>query len=153
MKKMLFIATVLVAVACSQQKKASAPSSEKASYGDDRIGAIEMINDQTFKLTEQAGDKIYGYTKENPVKVGGVREGPTNERRFLNALLGSQNETVQYERSGSCCPFKTPNGLFENTGMLDAYRVWWEGGKDTVIIYINMYDKGNLRIPVGFNAK
>ncbi|WP_299097915.1 hypothetical protein [uncultured Winogradskyella sp.] len=34
--------------------------------------------------------------------------------------------------------------------MLDNYRVTWENAKDTVSIYINMYDSGKLKAPVGF---
>jgi hypothetical protein len=37
--------------------------------------------------------------------------------------------------------------------MLDVYRIYWTGGKDTLDIYINMYDKGDLQIPVGLTAK
>jgi phosphatidylserine decarboxylase len=37
--------------------------------------------------------------------------------------------------------------------ILDNYRVTWEGSKDTVSIYINMYDYGVLKAPVGFSIK
>jgi hypothetical protein len=87
--------------------------------------------------------------------VGGSKEssGPRNERRFLNSLSGPNGEDVQYFRAGSCCAFKTPNGLMDNTGMLDRYRLTWTGSSDTLNIYINMYDKGNLMIPAGLTAK
>lgn len=89
------------------------------------------------------------------MKAGGIKEnsGPRNERRYLNALLGPEGQEVKYARAGSCCPFKTPNGMLDNTGMLDRYRLTWAGSADTVDIYINMYDKGDLRIPVGLKAK
>jgi hypothetical protein len=88
------------------------------------------------------------------VKVGGAREnaGPKNERRFLNGLRGPNQEVLQYYRAGSCCPFNTPNGVFANSGMLDIYKVYWTGGTDTLTIYINMYDKGDLEIPVGLTG-
>jgi hypothetical protein len=86
--------------------------------------------------------------------VGGSNEssGPRSERRFLNALLGPNGEEVKYFRAGSCCPFKTPNGILD-TGLLDRYRVSWTGSKDTLDIFINMYDKGDLQIPVGLTAR
>lgn len=152
MNRILLAAAIILVAACSRQKQTTAAPG-KAGYGDDRTEEVEMLNNQTFKLNERTTDSTYGYTKENPVKVGGVNDGPMNERRFLNALLGPKYESVGYERRGSCCPFKTPNGMLNNTGMLDIYRVYWEGGKDTVILYLNMYDKGNLKIPVGFNAR
>lgn len=37
--------------------------------------------------------------------------------------------------------------------MLDNYRVTWEGSKDTVSIYINMYDSSVLKAPYGFGIK
>lgn len=37
--------------------------------------------------------------------------------------------------------------------MLDNYRVTWEGSTDTVSVYINMYDYGELKAPVGFTIK
>jgi hypothetical protein len=88
------------------------------------------------------------------VKVGSKDgTGPQNERRFLNALLGPNGEDIRYLRAGSCCPFKTPNGILDGAGLLDRYRIYWTGGKDTLDIYINMYDQGDLMIPTGLTAK
>ncbi|GGK80502.1 hypothetical protein ACD591_09935 [Rufibacter glacialis] len=115
---------------------------------------MSFLDEDTYRLTETSSDKTYGYNRANPVNVGGSGEnsGPLNERRFLNALLGPNGERVGYHRAGSCCGFKTPNG-FMGEGMLDKYRMYWEGGKDTLDIYVNMYDKGDLKVPVGFTAK
>jgi hypothetical protein len=79
--------------------------------------------------------------------------GPQNERRYLNALLGPHGESVIYTREGSCCAFKTPNGLFNDIGLLDRYKVTWTGAADTVVLFMNMYDVGDLKIPVGFTAR
>lgn len=138
--------------ACASQKGVTSSGN---GLGDTRTTEIEFINSETYRLTESAADATYAYTEANPVKVGGAGEqsGPRNERRFLNALLGPGGEQVSYYRAGSCCPFRTPNGLFNDSGLLDLYRVTWEGARDTVSIYINMYDKGDLLIPVGFTAK
>jgi hypothetical protein len=134
-----------------------APSSTTADKGKGhtRTKEIIMIDNNTYLLIDKTDDPTYGYEESNPVKVGGSREqsGPLNERRFLNGLAGPNGEAIRYFRAGSCCAFKTPNGLFDNTGMLDRYRVFWEGGKDTLNIFINMYDKGDLKIPKGLTAK
>ncbi len=112
-----------------------------------------LLNDQTFLLTEVSEDPTYG-TEKNPVEVGGVdkSEGPLNERRYLNALAGPNGERISYFRSGSCCPVKSRNGLM-GVAMLDNYRVTWEGSEDTVSIFINMYDYGDLKAPVGFTIR
>jgi hypothetical protein len=114
----------------------------------------ELLDQNTFVVTEISQDPKYGLTKNYPVMVGGVKEseGPLNERRYLNALAGPNGEKISYFRAGSCCPVKSENG-FNGLGMLDNYRVTWEGSKDTVSIYINMYDFGELKAPVGFGLK
>lgn len=143
MKFNLVVAAILlVSFSCTSSRKLS--SSSKPILADDN----------TFLISEKSADPTYGFTEKNPIKVGGVEDsqGPKNERRFLNALSGPNGEPVSYQRAGSCCPFKTKNG-FNGRGMLDNYRVTWEGSKDTVSIYINMYDYGQLKAPVGFEIK
>lgn len=109
-----------------------------------------LLNNQMFKLTTISTDATYG-SESNPIKVGGVtsNEGPTNERRFLNALAGPDGEEISYHRKNSCCPFKTKNG-FQNVGLLDHYEVTYEGLEKPISIYINMYDYGKLEAPMGF---
>lgn len=114
-----------------------------------------LVDDNTFYISEVSTDKTYGLSEKNPVEVGGVgsSNGPMNERRYLNALSGPNGERISYFRSGSCCPIKSDNGIVGGMAMLDNYRVTWEGKKDTVSIYINMYDSGVLKAPVGFGIR
>lgn len=139
-------------IGCTTQRAASTST---VGIGDTRTRPVEFIDENTYLLVEQTDDGTYGYKRSNPVKVGGSNEssGPRNERRFLNALLGPNGEEIRYFREGSCCVFKTPNGLIDNSGMLDKYRISWVGSKDTLDIYINLYDKGDLKIPVGLTAR
>ena len=125
MKKLLIILSLTTLVSCSTTKS----------------GAPELNTDAT-----------YGYSEKNPIKVGGDINGPANEQKFLNSLTGPNGEVVEYSRSGSCCHFETRNSSF-GMGMLDIYRVTYEGKKDTVKLYINMYDKAKLKAPVGFKFK
>lgn len=117
---------------------------------------VILKDDRTFELTEISTDPTYGFSEKNPVQVGGVdkMEGPLNEIRYLNALAGPNGEDVYYYRLGSCCPIKSKNDPFgAGVVMLDNYLLTWEGAKDTVSIYINMYDYGELKAPVGFTIK
>jgi len=150
MNKIVVLVMSLLIFGCASQK-----GIKSSGVGDTRTKPIDFIDNNMYLLVDKSVDITYGFKESNPIKVGGVHEsnGPLNERRFLNALLGPNGENVQYYRSGSCCHFKTPNGLFENTGLLDLYRVYWTGSKDTLNIYINIYDKGDLLIPVGFTAR
>ena len=136
---------VFILNSCSSSKKnISSPSSYSSSQA-------ALLDHNTFKLTVVSDDASYGYTQQNPVKVGGVKssEGPLNERRFLNALPGPAGQKLSYERQGSCCPFNSRNGLM-GSGLLDKYEITYEGIKKPVIVYINMYDFGELKAPKGF---
>lgn len=150
MKNTILIACMLMLIDCSSRK-----SSANGSFGDTRTAKVHHLNSNTYLLSVQSTDSTYAFTANNPVKVGGVHKstGPINERKFLNALLGPAGESVSYFRRGSCCFFNTPNGFDKKSGLLDRYAVTWENSKDTFDIYINMYDEGDLYIPVGFTAK
>lgn len=135
-----FLTTIFVCaflLACSSNKTASSTSSNRS-----------------FTVTEVSKDETYGYTKENPIKVGGVKNssGPANERKYLNFLTGPNGEMINYYRAGSCCAFKTKNG-FLGAGLLDIYKVVWEGSQDTLTLYLNMYDRAKLKAPKGFGIK
>lgn len=118
------------------------------------VNNVKTESGHAFVLTEISSDNTYGYSEKNPIKVGGVKnsEGPLNERRFLNALSGPNGEDITYDRTGSCCPFKTENG-FMGSGMLDRYEIKWTGQSKSVFLYINMYDEEKLMAPVGFTLK
>ena len=151
MKKLLLIA-LFISLSCSTKKTTI---SEDKGVGNTRTKEVELLDENTYFLTETSDDTTYGYDESNPIKVGGVqtKEGPINERRFLNALYGPNDKKMIYFRAGSCCSFKTPNGYLGNSGMLDRYRLSEIGSKDTVDIYINMYDTGDLKIPFGLKGQ
>jgi hypothetical protein len=139
MKNVVYLAITILLFSCAATKPA---------------GQTQLIDSKTFLLTSISTDLAYGLSEKKPIEVGGSDkgEGPLNERRFLNALAGPNGEKISYFRAGSCCPVKSKNG-FMGTAMLDNYRVTWEGAKDTLSIYINMYDYGELKAPVGFTIR
>ena len=142
LKQLIFIGAIAFLASCSSTKKLSKNHQQT------------LLDDNTFVINETAEDKTYGLSAKNPVEVGGVKNdvGPLNERRYLNALTGPNGEAISYHRAGSCCPVKSKNGMM-GMAMLDNYRVTWEGSKDTVSIYINMYDSSVLKAPYGFGIK
>jgi len=137
MKKILLIIVVgmMLISACKSSKGTSGGSSKKSS-------AVTIVST----------DNTYGYTEGNPIKVGGTESGPANERKYLNTLAGPNGEEISYVRVGSCCPFNTPNGLMGG-GLLDRYEIKWSGQTAPVYLYLNMYDKEELKAPVGFTIK
>ncbi len=141
MKNTIYLGILILIFSCSSSKKTVITS---------------LKNNQVFDITEISTDPTYGISEKNPIQVGGIdtKEGPLNERRFLNALAGPNGEDIIYHRAGSCCPIESKNDPFGfGSVLLDNYRVTWEGAKDTISIYINMYDSGILKAPVGFTIK
>jgi hypothetical protein len=147
------IVLLFLVSACGPSKK-SIQATPGNSSRQLKKSPAEKLDDQTFKLTSVSDDPSYGYSEKNPIKVGGVNnsEGPLNERRFLNALLGPDNQLIKYRRLGSCCPFDTPNGLMGG-GLLDQYEITYEGLEKPIVLYINMYDYDVLLAPKGFTFK
>lgn len=144
-------------VACGTKKSATSSKNNVSAIKKGKSKNFKQtLRDQyTFLIKEISTDDTYGYSPENAVEVGGVKdsEGPINERRYLNALTGPNGEEVSYYRSGSCCPVPSENAMIGGRVMLDNYRVTWEGSKDTVSIYINMYDSSPLKAPKGFRLR
>ncbi|MCA9935453.1 MAG: hypothetical protein H6662_11810 [Ardenticatenaceae bacterium] len=105
-----------------------------ADSGDDNSGAISPCVIST--------DATYGYTEANAIQVGGgAFEGPSRERAYLDNLLGSNGESILYERAGS---------LPYNDIILDIYVL--TVGDTTVTLYVDEYNWSEPQAPVGFTC-
>jgi hypothetical protein len=84
----------------------------------------------------------YGYTPEDPIRVGG---GVRGQHEYLQRLRSPQGQQVRYERRGSCsCPPPAE-------GLLDMYEVTYDGLQKPVTIYLDMYHREDPpRPPAGF---
>jgi hypothetical protein len=158
MKKLgALLIIITFTVACGTKKPASNTIAKEATIKKAKKKNFKQIlfDRYTFVIKEVSTDETYGYTPENAVEVGGVKdsEGPLNERRYLNALTGPNGQEISYFRAGSCCPVPSENAYISGRAILDNYRVTWEGSKDTVSIYINMYDSSPLKAPKGLSLK
>lgn len=145
----VFTILVIVLTSCGSSRKTSV-----GEFGSPTIKQT-LLDEYTFRIDFYSEDPSYGYTQENPIMVGGAKDGngPLNERRFLNALTGPNGEEVSYSRDGSCCHFKTKNSPFGDVGLLDVYSVTYKGLESPIKLYINMYDSDVLKVPVGFKLK
>ena len=116
--------------------------------------AFRPAGEERLVILDYAADEAYGYTREQAIRVGGVGDdvGPVRERLFLNALTGPAGEAIRYRRVGSCCSFATPNG-FGGGGLLDMYEVIYDGLAEPMLLYLNMYDEGEVYVPVGFAGR
>ena len=121
---------------------------------DDNAPTPQLTAQNTFVLTELSTDKKYGYDKDYPINVfyKDTKDENLNAQRFLDALAGPGGEKVFYKKLESCCPFPTKRDPI-GAGFLDVYEITWVGLKRPIKLYLNIYEKGKLMVPVGFSAK
>ena len=112
------------------------------------------IVDAHFLITEFASNSKYGYDADYPINVGFDNEkyGVKSVTYFLNALTGSNGETLKFEKKDNCCPFPTERSAMGG-GILEIYEISFAGKKEVVRLYFNINDKGKLLCPKGFNLK
>ena len=121
---------------------------------DDNAPNLTVTKANTFVITEISKDSKYGYDKDYPVNVfyKNSKEETNNQQRYLNALAGPNGEKITYTRLESCCPFPTKRSEM-GAGFLDVYEIKWEGQKKPILLYLNIYEKGIVMIPVGLTLK
>lgn len=148
MKKIVsFIALLFIVTSC-----VSTQSTIK--NVDDNAPTLQLLDYNTFVITEYSKDKKYGYDKDYPINIfyGGTKNETINPQRFLNALAGPNGEKITYAKLESCCPFPTKRSEM-GAGLLDVYELRWEGQRNPVTLYLNVYEKGILMVPVGLTLK
>ncbi|PKB18089.1 2-dehydro-3-deoxyphosphooctonate aldolase [Flavobacterium sp. 5] len=147
MKKIIpFIALLLIITSCGSIK-----SSIK---NVDNNAPVPVVKNNAFIITAYSKDKKYGYNKDYPINIfyRGTKNDTINQKYFLNALAGPKGEKITYTKLENCCPFPTKNSEM-GAGFLDVYELKWEGQKAPVILYLNIYERGQLMVPVGLSLK
>ncbi|EJG03232.1 hypothetical protein [Flavobacterium sp. F52] len=121
---------------------------------DDNAPDLILKKDNTFSITQFAKDKKYGYDPDYPINIffQNTKNEALNETRFLNALAGPNGEKITYSRLETCCPFPTKRSNM-GAGFLNVYELKWDGQKKPVKLYLNIYEKGILMVPVGLRLK
>jgi len=98
----------------------------------------------------QPSEEGYGLNPETPVEIGGVADGPSRTYAYFSRLGTTDGHSVTVKRLGSCCRFKTPNASVGIHGLLDKYELTVEGSPLLLIVYVNIYDEGNVLPVEGF---
>ena len=114
----------------------------------------KLTKDNTFLITEFSKDKKYGYDQDYPINVFylSTQNETINQERFLNALAGPAGEKISFKKIESCCPFSTKMSNM-GAGFLDVYELNWKDQKKPVRLYLNIYERGALLVPVGLSIK
>ena len=148
MKKILpFITLLLLCTSCIGTQSTIKNINDNAP-----IPRLESNN--TFVITEYSKDQKYGYEKEYPINIfySNTKNETINQQRYLNALAGPKGKKITYTKLESCCPFPTKRSEM-GAGFLDVYELKWEGQQNPVTLYLNIYEKGVLMVPVGLTLK
>lgn len=121
---------------------------------DNNAPIPKLTKNNTFVITAFSKDKKYGYDKDYPINIfyRGTKDDIINQQRFLNALAGPNGEAITFSKLESCCPFPSKNTEM-GAGFLDVYEIKWEGLKKPILLYLNIYERGQLMVPVGFSLK
>lgn len=146
-KTVLFIALLIVTASCVSSKST-------LKNVDDNAPVLTLSPNNTFIITEYSKDKKYGYDQDYPINIfyRNTKDDSINQQRFLNALAGPKGEKITYTKLESCCPFPTKRTEL-GAGFLDVYELKWDGQKKPVKLYLNIYEKGILMVPVGLSLK
>jgi len=121
---------------------------------DNNAPIPQITKDNTFLLTQYSKDPKYGYDPDYPVNVfyRNTSNETLNAERFLNALAGPNGEKITFAKLESCCPFPTKRSEM-GAGFLDVYELKWDGQKEMVKLYVNIYERGYLLAPMGLTIK
>ena len=141
-----FCLIILLFASCGSSKpKILSTSTNPTTSSSDHVPFMD--------ITEYSENKDYGLDGKFPVKVG--EKSVSNQRRYLASLAGPNGEELQFHRRGSCCAYKSKNGVLggEGNALVDVYEVTYEGLKKPILVYISFYDKENLYIPKGFTKR
>jgi hypothetical protein len=146
-KTVVFIALAIVTASCVSSKST-------LKNVDDNAPVLTLSQNNTFIITEYSKDKKYGYDQDYPINIfyRTTKDDSINQQRFLNALAGPKGEIITYTKLESCCPFPTKRTDL-GAGFLDVYELKWDGQKKPVKLYLNIYEKGILMVPVGLSLK
>lgn len=107
------------------------------------LSVLDEATLETYNLCPMSEDESYGFSEDNPIRVGGEAwQGPARARAYLDNLQDSQGNWLVYERVGS----------IEHGGtILDAYVLTLDGKE--VKLYVDQYSYEELLTPVGFTCR
>ena len=120
----------------------------------DNTAIKPTVVENKFLITEYALDEKYGFNKDYPINIGfdNERFSDKNIQYYFNALQGKLGEKIIYTKKESCCPFPTKRSVM-GAGTLDVYEISFEGKEKKYLLYFNIFDKGKLLCPKGFELK
>lgn len=129
-----------------------------------KISCVLLLTTQVGNVTAQkeigvlpaANDSSYGYTAANPVKLkkGNVEKSILHTMDYLAGLVTADNQAlVLIKRSSVPAPGRSSAvserfGLAKS-GILDKYVFVTATSKDTITLFVDIYNRSKTMIPAG----
>jgi hypothetical protein len=110
------------------------------------LGTVQFMskNEAASGECQVSEDPTYGFSKDNPIRVGGnAVGGPAREHAFFNSISGPAGKGLEYSRSGS---------LDYGNTILDEFLVTYEGLSKPIILYFDEYSFSKPFAPKGFEC-
>lgn len=117
---------------------------------------------QEFYQMKNASDSTYGYSIDNPIKIKKGNNIKTLKRTevFLNYLKTNDDKKLlllwrdsyrnpNFDSEKWTLKYRTGRPVNGNNGILDKYVFVIENTRDTVSLFVDIYNKSNIEIPVG----
>ena len=122
-----------------------------------------VYGQKDFSKLTTSTDSTFGYTNLNPLKLKKGNQGKSidNSYKFLAGLktLDNQTLTLLFRATTGNPSHKEPairiNNRFNGMpisgklGLLDKYVFLTSNTKDTITLFVDIYNKGDLFLPVG----
>lgn len=147
LKLLLIVVAVVIFTSCVSTKST-------LKNVDDSAPIPKLTTENYFVLTEYSKDPRYGYDSDYPINVyyKNSKEETKNSQRFLGALTGPNGEKIYFKKVETCCPFPTKRSEM-GAGFLEIYEITWVGQKKPIRLYINIFERGWLQVPIGFELR
>lgn len=105
-----------------------------------------------LRLTQVSTNPKYGFSKENPVKVGaGYNDVTENITAYLDLLRDAQGKYLKYKQTGSCCNYNSKVGQ----ARIDIFEISYKNaaGQDKkASVYITFGEYEEPQILAGFKT-
>jgi hypothetical protein len=120
-----------------------------------------------FSHLTTSADSTYGYTDKNPLKMKKGNQGKSIDYsiEFLKSLRTTDNQKLELLKrftvddpshvrpKTQLTNRYTGMPLNGKLGLLDKYYFVTEQKRDTLTIYVDVYNKGELKVPQGLKVK
>ncbi len=147
MKKVLLIFSIIALTS-------SCISTKSTIKNIDDTAIRPQIKNGHFIFTEYATETNYGIDADFPINIGVISDRSEDVfiNYFFNGLQGPNGEKVIFKKLDTCCPFPTKHSNM-GAGLLFMYEANFEGSAKKQTFYFNIYEKGKIVCPKGFQIR